>query len=87
MPSCMDSTPCLTLLTPLTSVTSSPQPCPRYWLKTPLSNNYEKTFPMTQNENSVRSLPHPFPVHKTNGVQREEGTQLLSGTENSSLMS
>lgn len=36
-------------------------------------------------ENSVHSLPRPFSMHEANVIQREEDTQLLSGTENSSL--
>lgn len=42
---------------------------------------------LSQNKNSAHFLLPPFPVSERNAVQREEGTQLLSGTENSSRKS
>lgn len=40
---------------------------------------------MAYDENSVHSLPHPFSLWETKVIPREEDTQLLSGTKNSSL--
>lgn len=87
MPSCVDSAPCLTPLIPPYQCDQLPTAmpnCPSCRLKNLLLNNYEKCFSVSQNENSAHFLPHPFPVNERNAVQREEGTQLLSGTENSS---